>query len=264
MKFYSLLFLALVPTFGWANTNELQNPIETGIDLTQKKLKPIIAATTPFTAEYNVDYGSIGLGKAKYDFPAPEGNTYTFKFKSSLSFLLLSDKRKVVSEFTIEDNKLTPFRFLHHRKGTGPDYREQAAFIRSENIVHTRYKDEKAKIEYDNDLLDPLMTQLQIRIDLQNNRKELTYKMVEENQVENYKFKILGQEVMKLESGSYDTIKLEVVRKSKKRHTYFWMAPDLGYLPIRLSHFEKGDKQLDMTLRSYKFLALEQQTALAK
>jgi hypothetical protein len=31
------------------------------------------------------------------------------------------------------------------------------------------------------------------------------------------------------------------------------MAPDLGYLPVRLTHFEKGSKQLDIKLLNYQF-----------
>lgn len=219
---------------------------------------------TPYTAEYKVNYGSIGLGQARYQLPAPQGKYHTFKFDSDLHLLVLSDKRHVRSEFTREGDSLVPMRYMHDRQGTGSDYREQAAFAKGQNTVHSRYKDEKIKLPYDTALFDPLMAQLQVRIDLAKGKQQLKYNMVKENEIEEYEFKILGEEKVILPSGSYDTIKLEVVRESTKRQTLFWMAPSLSYLPVRLSHFEKGSKQLDIQLLSYEFFPLEQQLAQTK
>ena len=77
--------------------------------------------------------------------------------------------------------------------------------------------------------------------------------MVKDNEVDEYKFHVIGKERMNIDSGSYDTVKIEVVRDNKKRQTFFWMAPDLAYLPVRLTHFEKGSKQLDIKLLKYHF-----------
>ncbi len=219
---------------------------------------------TPHTAEYKVHYGSIALGQARYQLPAPQDNYHTYKFDSDLHLLVLSDKRHVKSEFTRDGNTLIPLRYMHDRKGTGSDYREQAAFAKGQSAVHSRYKGEKIKLPYDTALFDPLMAQLQVRLDLTQGKQELKYHMVKENEIEEYEFTIVGKEQVTLASGTYDTIKLEVVRDSKKRQTFFWMAPELSYLPVRLSHFEKGSKQLDIQLLSYEFFPLEQQLALSK
>ena len=77
--------------------------------------------------------------------------------------------------------------------------------------------------------------------------------MIKSNELDEYKFRVIGKERMTIESGSYDTVKIEVVRDNNKRQTFFWMAPDLAYLPVRLTHFEKGSKQLDIKLLSYHF-----------
>lgn len=209
---------------------------------------------TPHTAEYQVYYGSIELGRARYILEAPQGNFFQYRFDSDVGLLMLSDKRHILSEFTLEDaNQLVPMRYSVERTGTGPSFREQAAFAKGQNVVHSRYKDERAKFPYDNQLFDPLMVQLQFRLDMQAHKDELHYTMVKEGEVDNYAFKIVGKERVNIESGSYQTVKFEVVRDSKKRQTFFWMAPDLSYLPIRLTHFEKGSKQLDIKLLNYRF-----------
>ena len=218
---------------------------------------------TPHTAEYQVNYGSIELGKARFQLPQAEGNLYHYRFDSAVSLLVLSDRRNVRSDFTLDNNQLSPMRYTHNRKGTGPSFQEQAAFAREQEVVHSRYKDERSKLDYIDTLYDPLMVQLQFRLDLAHGKKELHYAMVKEGEVDEYDFKIIGKERMNIESGSYETIKIEVVRDSKKRQTFFWMAPDLAYLPVRLTHFEKGSKQLDIKLLSYHFTP-EPQTVKAE
>ncbi len=208
---------------------------------------------TPQTAEYQVYYGSIELGKARYQLPAPEGNVYQYRFDSDVSLLVLSDRRNVRSDFISDGDQLTPMRYTHNRKGTGPSFQEQAAFAKEQSVVHSRYKDERAKLPYTDILYDPLMVQLQFRLDLAKGKKDLHYSMVKEGEIDEYDFRIIGKERMNIDSGSYETVKIEVVRDSKKRQTFFWMAPDLGYLPVRLTHFEKGSKQLDIKLLNYQF-----------
>lgn len=213
---------------------------------------------TPHTAEYQVYYGDIELGKGRYRLEAPtDTGIYNYYFDSALSLLILSDDRHLHSEFTLDKahpNKLLPIRFMHQREGTGPNYQEQTAFAREQGNVYTRYKDEKGKYDYSDTLYDPLMVQLQFRLDIMDGKQPLDYSMVKSNEIDDYEFKILGKERVKLPSGTYDTVKIEVVRDpKKKRKTLFWMAPDLSYLPVRLTHFEKGDKQLDIQLLNYHY-----------
>ena len=213
---------------------------------------------TPHTAEYKVFYGDIELGKGRYRLEAPtDTGIYNYYFDSALSLLVLSDVRHLHSEFTqdtTQPQKLLPIRYMHEREGTGPNFREQTAFAREQGNVYTRYKDEKGKYEYSDTLFDPLMVQLQFRLDIANGKEPLDYSMVKSNEIDDYQFKVLGKEKVKLESGVYDTVKIEVIRDpKKKRQTFFWMAPDLSYLPVRLTHFEKGDKQLDIQLLNYHY-----------
>ncbi|WP_223417266.1 DUF3108 domain-containing protein [Shewanella inventionis] len=224
----------------------------TNIDEQAAILSPLIA----HTANYTVFYGDIELGVARYRLPATNSGFYRYEFNSDVSLLMLSDQRSLKSEFTLENGKLVPFRYVHERSGTGSDYAEQTAFAKAQQFIHTIYKKEALKLPYEDNIFDPLAVQLQFRMDLAANIRPLDYKMVKEKEVDDYQFRVLGKETLVLKSGTYDTVKVEVVReakKAKKRQTYFWMATNLAYLPVRLSHFSKGSKQLDIQLADYHF-----------
>ena len=227
------------------STTALEGQTEINTDF----LKPL----APHNAEYNVYYGSIHLGKARYQLPASDNGFYHYRFDSDVSLLMLSDVRNISSEFQLVDGKLKPIRYMSKRTGTGSDFNEQTVFAAGQGVIHTIYKDEREKIDFADDILDPLMVQLQFRMDMYNRPDKLHYKMVKDKELDDYEFKIVGKELVTIDSGSYQTIKIEVVRTSKKRQTFFWMAPDLGYLPVRLSHFSKGSKQLDIKLDNYQF-----------
>ncbi|XBJ50481.1 DUF3108 domain-containing protein [Shewanella sp. H8] len=213
----------------------------------------ILSPLTAHTAQYKVFYGSIELGVANYRLPATDSGFYSYHFDSDVSLFVLSDQRHLTSEFTLENGKLVPFRYIQERTGTGSDYTEQTAFAKAQQFIHTIYKEDALKLPYEDKVFDPLMVQLQFRMDLAANIRPLDYKMVKEKEIDDYQFRVIGKEQVVLDSGTYDTVKVEVVRDSTKRQTFFWMAPDLAYLPVRLSHFSKGSKQLDIQLASYQF-----------
>ncbi|WP_227006659.1 DUF3108 domain-containing protein [Shewanella donghaensis] len=240
--------------------DEASTPTLPPSDHSTDYLKPLI----PHSAEYRVFYGSIELGKARFQLPKSDNGYYNYRFDSDVSLLMLSDVRNINSEFQLEDGELKPIRYMSKRSGTGSDYTEQTVFAPGQDVIHTIYKDEREKLPFANDIFDPLVSQLQFRMDLYHNPDSLKYKMVKEKELDDYEFKVVGKEQVIIDSGTYQTIKIEVVRKSKKRQTFFWMAPDLNYLPVRLSHFSKGSKQLDIKLDNYHIeQAIENDTAVS-
>jgi len=58
-----------------------------------------------FTAEYEILYGDLRLGKANYRFSNSLGDHYRFDFSSELRFLIFSDARVVKSELIYEDKQ---------------------------------------------------------------------------------------------------------------------------------------------------------------
>ncbi|MFQ6372386.1 DUF3108 domain-containing protein [Shewanella sp. YIC-542] len=207
---------------------------------------------TPQVVEYQVKYGSFSLGEARFTLETPKDHTYRYDMDSDLSLLMLSDKRKITSVFTDVDGQLQPLRFIHERTGTGKDFNEQIAFARDQGKVFSVYKGEKTKLDYDDALYDTMMVQLQFRLDLLRGKQEYHYKMVKDNEIDDYRFRNLGTDTVTVPAGTYQAVRLEVARESTKRHTEVWMAPELGYLPVRFIHKEKGST-MELVLRQARF-----------
>lgn len=207
----------------------------------------------PQVAEYHVQYGSIGLGNARFELRAPKENHYHYVLKSDLSLLIVSDERQITSDFTREGDQLVPEKFEHKRTGTGSDFSEQVRFAKDLGKVFSVYKAKAKTLDYDGPLYDAMMVQLQFRLDMSLGKKALAYNMVKDNKINDYTFTNLGPESIIVSGHKYQTVKLEVKRDTDKRRTVVWMAPELGYLPIRFIHQKKGDSALQLNLTHVAF-----------
>ena len=220
-----------------------------------------LSPLTPQIAEYKVYYGDIELGKARYNLQGTN-KRFTYTFESALALLVLSDNREVSSEFSVSNNIVHPQRYFHDRKGTGSDYQEQLVFLDEQKKIYSRYKGDKKEFDYDQPFYDSLSIQMQLRLDVTAKKTELKYELIKGNKKDDYAFKIDGKEQIDVAGKTYQTIKLEVVRKSKKRQTYIWLAPEIAYLPVKLTHFKKGKKQLEILINSYSFTTSDKLTKL--
>lgn len=210
----------------------------------------------PHTAEYEVNYGRINLGTAKLQLGIPKSNDiYTYHLNTKLSLLLLSDLRQISSTIALKKNVLQPIRYMHNRTGTGKDYSEQIAFAHQQKKIYSRFKSEKKQLEYNPQLLDPVSMILKLRLDVTNNQTPLKYSIVKKNKAAQYEFALLTKETITISNKKYKTVKYKVVRKSNKRETYFWLSTELDHLPVRLTHYYKGKKQIEINLLKYQSLA---------
>jgi hypothetical protein len=204
-----------------------------------------------FSAEYEIFYGDIHLGKANYRFRHVDGNSYRFEFSSNLRFLIFWDQRSVYSDLVYEDGQLRPSYYRHDRKGTGHDYLEQIIFDPAGKQIVTTYEKDEKELEYEADIIDGLTMQLQMMLDLQRGIEQPSYRIVDFNKLKTYAFRPAGKEVLNIQDRDYETVMLQVVRKSEKRETRMWFAPERNYLPMQMVHFSKGKKKFNAHLVNY-------------
>jgi len=63
----------------------------------------------------------------------------------------------------------------------------------------------------------------------------------------------LGNEKITTSMGSYNSIKVKVIRNDNKRETIFWLAKEFDFLPVKLMHTEKGEV-ITTTIKNYQKL----------
>lgn len=65
-----------------------------------------------------------------------------------------------------------------------------------------------------------------------------------------YSYTAGDPESVEVEAGEFDTIVYEQQHGDSSRRTIYWLAPALGYLPIRIDQHTDGERRLSLTLES--------------
>ena len=74
--------------------------------------------------------------------------------------------------------------------------------------------------------------------------------MVDGDDVEEYRFRVVGEDRVTTRVGQFDAVEVERVRESdSKRETTLWFAKDWGYLLVRLKQTETDGQEYQIVLK---------------
>ena len=96
--------------------------------------------------------------------------------------------------------------------------------------------------------LDPLTMKLLMRQRLFEPEPDLTFLMVEEDEIEEQKFRLLETERLETSLGCLDTVPIEKIRRKQTRYTRAWHAPAHGNVEVRVEHGKVGGDHLEMRI----------------
>lgn len=116
----------------------------------------------------------------------------------------------------------------------------------------TRRKGREYRLDFTPGQLGPLSHQVALGRDLVNNAKELSYQVIHRGNIKEYRYQRLGEEQMDTALGKLKVLKIERVRDSDERETILWLAPSLGYQPVKLLQKEDGETY-EMSIKSFTF-----------
>lgn len=116
------------------------------------------------------------------------------------------------------------------------------------NIARYSRNDKLQEIPLAPGYLGPISYQLQLARDLNAKRASYRYLVLNRGKVKDYRFEPVGEEVVHTSLGAIRTVKIRRVRDDQERETLFWMAPDLGFLLIKLWQREEDGQNYELTL----------------
>lgn len=97
---------------------------------------------------------------------------------------------------------------------------------------------------------DRLSVQLALMADLKdtNQTKDYRYNIIDGAKLSDYQFLLEAEQTIKIDQREYRTLKLKRSHESGKRTTFLWLAPELGYIPVRVEQHKKGELNFSMEL----------------
>lgn len=161
--------------------------------------------------------------------------------------LRASDRENV--EGRMVDGRHVPEKHNRHTRVAGIDDTWDATFDwESGKVTVVHDGDETYVLPLEGGALDPLTMKLEMRKQLAEGADDLHFLMVEEDEIDKQRFRVLETEWLETSLGCLKTIPIEKVRDNNRRYTRAWHAPELGNIEVRVEHGKTDGDHMEMRI----------------
>ncbi|MBW8192206.1 DUF3108 domain-containing protein [Neiella marina] len=205
-----------------------------------------------FHSNYKVFRNGSEVGNGQRTFHNSTDGRWYFASESNLSWFILSDKRKEQSWLKLTDGQVNSVEYQFNRSGTGPDKESHIIFDDDKKSLTDIYDDDPLETDWSEDLLDPVGYQLQMRLDVAAGKKELSYPVLYKGERRDYRYEVVGEELLDLPIGKVEAVKIKRIRNNKRRETFVWLSKDHDFIVARIWQSKDGEEQADLRLADYQ------------
>jgi hypothetical protein len=198
-----------------------------------------------FSATYDATIKGISV-KATREYRPLENNLEELHFEATSLFAGLSER----SHFSWEEGQIKPVRFSYKRSVLGKQQQKTLTFDWANDKIVSTDQDSSFLIDNTSKALDRLSFQLQLQYDLLRAGSDDIYRVADKDKIKQYRFEIIGEEVLDTKMGKIKTRKIKVIRENKSRVTYLWLASELNNLLTRLEQFKNDKKEFGLQITS--------------
>ena len=147
------------------------------------------------------------------------------------------------------DGSISEIEYNFTKSMLGIKKEEFLTYDQSAGLVRYDDKKKKRQILREDAHLNNLTAQIELQSDLINRVRLLSYPVIRKGKVKIFNYEILGEELIEIELGSINALKLKRTRQNSPRETFLWFAPHWNFLLVKFEQKEtKGDNYV-MTLK---------------
>jgi hypothetical protein len=206
----------------------------------------------PFEARFAVEVRGFTVGETAWSVRrSPDGFVYETRTKAIGVAAMLGERRVVErSEWKRFGDDFRPANYSYERSDRS-DKNTAVVFYWSEGIVENTRSGRTSRMSVPVDTLDKLGYMLVLIEDLRAGKRSVRYQIADgKNRMKTYHLEVVGEERMNTALGSFRVLKIVRERKDDDRETTVWVAPELGFIPVRIEHRERDDENVTITIRS--------------
>ncbi len=192
----------------------------------------------PFSANYKFNIDNKLSGTAIRTLEKKTGDNWTYTFSAKAPMATASE----ISSFRFDGSTVTPLDYKQQRKIFVSRRSSGISFDWNHKKGSGR-RDGKQPANYDLQAgtLDPLNLEIQIRRDLKDMGKlASSYWIASPKNIEKQPFTIDGEESINTPAGKFVALKISRKHNDPSRHTTFWLAKSLDYLPVKVVQDNDG------------------------
>jgi hypothetical protein len=209
----------------------------------------------PFTATYAIEWRGMGAGTSTIELAktAPDAFRYSSRNAARGMFrIALPDTITQTSEFSITDGKVVPHSFAADDGSSDTARDVNLKFDWNARQVTGTAEDKPVSAPLEDGVQDAGSVQIALMRELAAGRSPSSFMMIDKDAVKEYQYVREGEASIDTALGKLDTVVYTSQRTGSTRLTKLWIAPSLGYIPVRAEQLRKGKREFTMQIRTLK------------
>ena len=201
----------------------------------------------PFSATYSADWKGMTAASSTVELKVAGPDTYTYSSVNTargIFRMAFPDALTQISTFRIVDGRVVPVSF------GGMDEKERPinlTFDWQNKRVTGVAKDRPVDLELPDGAQDAMSLQIASLRNLATGKLQGAVWMIDANKLKEYELRLEGNARIPTALGELDTVVYVSRRANSDRFTRTWVAPALGYLPVKAESIR--GKKVEVTLR---------------
>lgn len=212
------------------------------------------AHIAPFTASYDVSWRGITAGHSELELRHGADGQYEYSSRhiaGGLFRIVFPNAMSQDSRFVLDGGQVRP---LAYRASDGSDDEAKTVNLQFDwksMRVHGRSEGKPVDLALQPGTQDDMSVQIALMLDLRAGQVPPSFWLLNKDEVQEYQYTRDGEEHLVTPVGDFQAIIYRSQHAGSTRATRLWLAPELGYLPLRAEQTRKGKVEFAMRIQSY-------------
>jgi hypothetical protein len=207
----------------------------------------------PFKITFDVEWRGMGAGTSTLQLVRKNATEYTYSSSNiarGIFRFAIPDTVTQTSDFSIVDGKVRPSIYVGDDGSSDTARDVSLKFDWSTRRVTGIAEDKPVDEPLEPGVQDSLSVQIALMCALAAGQSPKSFQLIDKDKVKEYQYAHEGNASLETPAGKLDTVIYTSQREGANRLTRFWIAPSLGYLPVRAEQVRKGKRELQLRVKT--------------
>jgi hypothetical protein len=207
----------------------------------------------PFKVTFDVEWRGMGAGTSTLQLVRKNATEYTYSSSNvarGVFRFAIPDTVTQSSDFSLVDGKVRPSIYVGDDGSSDTARDVSLKFDWSAGRVTGIAEDQPVDEPLEPGVQDSLSVQIALMCALAAGQSPKSFQLIDKNKVKEYRYTHEGNASLETPAGKVDTLIYTSQREGANRLTRLWIAPSLGYLPVRAEQVRKGKRELQLRVKT--------------
>ena len=207
----------------------------------------------PFKVTFGVEWHGMNAGTSILELTRKGPTEWTYKSSNmarGLFRIALPGTITQVSNFKVENGMVVPLRYVGDDGSSDTSKDVSLEFDWGARKVTGTAEDKPVEQPLTPGVQDSLSVQVALMCALASGNVPASFRLIDKDEIKEYQYTREGDAKLDTAVGKLDTVIYRSQKKGASRYTRLWIAPRLGYLPVRAEQAKRDKRELQLTIRA--------------